>query len=130
MALPKKARTLGRENRQEKGYSQLKKIPEYDGLQFDPLVGFLDRETDTFTPANQSARYSAWTPMASVAYRMPEQYFDDTEIDSFMTYFTYSRGFKSGGFEPRARASRVEPGNADGSEEPTLRVRFQMKNEA
>ena len=94
-----------RYSEEEKGYSQLKKIPEYDGLQFDPLVGFLDRETDTFSPAAQTARYSAWTPMASVAYRMPEQYFDDTEVDSFMAYFTYSRGFKSGGFNGGARSN-------------------------
>ena len=42
--------------------------------------------------------------MASVAYRMPEAYFDDTEIDSLMTYFTYSRGYKAGGFNGGARS--------------------------
>ncbi|MDG2305536.1 MAG: TonB-dependent receptor [Candidatus Binatia bacterium] len=42
--------------------------------------------------------FDAWTPMGSIAATLPDDWIDDTPIDHLMGYFTYSRGFKGGGF--------------------------------
>lgn len=42
--------------------------------------------------------FTSWTPMASLALLAPEEWLDEAPIDHLMTYFTYSRGFKGGGF--------------------------------
>lgn len=42
--------------------------------------------------------FTSWTPMASIALLAPEEWIDEAPIDHLMTYFTYSRGFKGGGF--------------------------------
>lgn len=47
----------------------------------------------------KSAIFSAWTPMASFSMRLPETLMQDTPLDHLMGYFTYSRGFKGGGFD-------------------------------
>jgi iron complex outermembrane receptor protein len=70
-----------------------------------------DIDADTPLPANpgpqagnnpqslsRRAIFSSWTPMGTIAATMPEEYFDDTPLDHLMSYFTYSRGFKGGGF--------------------------------
>ena len=107
-----------RYSQDKKGYDQLMSIPPlYDRVTgqeytFEPLVGSEDPETGALYPTDLSQIYSAWTPMASVAYRMPEAYFDDTEIDSLMTYFTYSRGYKAGGFNGGARSDSESNLNA------------------
>ncbi len=53
---------------------------------------------DISLPKTGSAIYSAWTPMGSLAARLPEDLLDSTPLDHLMTYFTYSRGFRGGGF--------------------------------
>lgn len=45
-----------------------------------------------------SAIFSAWTPMASVAAFAPDDWLDTARLDHLMGYFTYSRGFRGGGF--------------------------------
>ena len=45
-----------------------------------------------------SAIFTSWTPMASLAVPVPDDVLGDAPIDSLMGYFTYSRGFTSGGF--------------------------------
>ena len=47
---------------------------------------------------NNRAIFSSWTPMASFAATVPETFLDETVVDHLMGYFTYSRGFKGGGF--------------------------------
>ena len=47
---------------------------------------------------SDSAIFSDWTPMASLAATVPEEYLDDGFVDHAMTYFTYSKGFRGGGF--------------------------------
>jgi iron complex outermembrane receptor protein len=44
--------------------------------------------------------FSDWTPLASIAYRW---------TDDLMTYFSYSEGFKSGGFVQRVFPPRTAP---------------------
>ncbi len=71
-------------------YTQDKK-----GLTFgqsDPRTG------DVFANEAGSKVFSAWTPMGSLAMTLPEDYLDETPLDHLMGYFTYSRGFKGGGF--------------------------------
>ncbi|RLQ21018.1 hypothetical protein DWB85_14960 [Seongchinamella sediminis] len=40
------------------------------------------------------------TPMASLAYQLPDSLLADSGLDSAMIYFSYGEGFKSGTFEP------------------------------
>jgi len=47
---------------------------------------------------SESAIFSAWTPMASVAATVPEDLLDEGVVDHAMAYFTWSRGFRGGGF--------------------------------
>ena len=42
--------------------------------------------------------YDAWTPMGSIALTLPEEYLEDSDVDHLLGYFTYSKGFKGGGF--------------------------------
>ena len=44
--------------------------------------------------------FTAWTPMASIAATLPEELQPDF-LDHLMGYFTYSTGFKGGGFNAR-----------------------------
>lgn len=61
--------------------------------------------------ATESQAFEAWTPMASLALRLPEEHMPDW-MDHLMGYFTYSKGFKSGGFNLRPipeREDELEP---------------------
>jgi iron complex outermembrane receptor protein len=51
------------------------------------------------TDLSSSARFSAWTPMASVAVTLPSDWLEPAGVDHLMTYFTYSQGFRGGGFD-------------------------------
>lgn len=42
--------------------------------------------------------FTSWTPMATIALLAPDDWLVETPIDHVMSYFTYSRGFKGGGF--------------------------------
>lgn len=57
--------------------------------------------------------FTSWTPTASLALLMPEDWMADTPLDHLMGYFTYSRGFKGGGFnaavQANADSTRPEP---------------------
>lgn len=48
---------------------------------------------------SNSAIFDAWTPMGSIAVTLPETWLEPAEVDHLMTYFTYSRGFRGGGFD-------------------------------
>jgi len=52
---------------------------------------------------DESELFGATTPMASLALRAPEELLEPAPIEHLMGYFTYSRGFKSGGFNGMAR---------------------------
>ncbi|MFT4918267.1 MAG: iron complex outermembrane receptor protein [Zhongshania aliphaticivorans] len=55
--------------------------------------------------------FSQSTPMLSLAYNLPDNWLDSSPLNSAMVYATWSRGFKSGFFEPRGvdGLQRVEP---------------------
>lgn len=42
--------------------------------------------------------FAKWTPMASLATFAPEPWLDAVHLDHLMGYFTYSQGFRGGGF--------------------------------
>ncbi|MEO2168688.1 MAG: TonB-dependent receptor [bacterium] len=56
----------------------------------------------------EPALFSSWTPMASLAATLPEEYIDGTVIDHMMGYFTYSNGFKGGGFNALIGAQQTD----------------------
>ena len=57
--------------------------------------------------ASDSKKFTAWTPMASLALRLPEEYMPDL-LDHMMGYFTFAQGFKSGGFNLRPIPTAIE----------------------
>lgn len=83
-----------------------KSVDQLNSNAFDPnppLGGGAGQET-----------FTSWTPMASVAFLAPEDWYEEAAIDHLMTYFTYSRGFKGGGFN----AAIQSEGGADLVPEP------------
>jgi iron complex outermembrane recepter protein len=60
--------------------------------QNNPVTG-----VTTFPTASDSKVFEKWTPMASIASTVPIDLLPDW-ADHFMGYFTYSQGFKGGGF--------------------------------
>ena len=46
----------------------------------------------------RSEWFTSWTPMGTISILAPEDILDGTDLDSLLTYFNYSRGFKGGGF--------------------------------
>ena len=57
--------------------------------------------------AAESKKFSAWTPMGSLALRVPQEHLPGL-LDHLMGYFTYSKGFKSGGFNFRPIPEQTE----------------------
>jgi len=49
----------------------------------------------------RSENYDQFTPSVTLAYIAPESTLGRMRLDNFMSYFTYSEGYKAGGFEPR-----------------------------
>ena len=54
---------------------------------------------DPDQPCEQSGdeTYSSWTPMGSIEVLAPDDLLGDSPIDHLMGYFTYAKGFSSGG---------------------------------
>ncbi|MDG2304405.1 MAG: TonB-dependent receptor [Candidatus Binatia bacterium] len=42
--------------------------------------------------------FTRWTPMGSISFFAPENWLDAAALDHLMTYFSYSQGFRGGGF--------------------------------
>ncbi len=54
--------------------------------------------------------WSKWTPTITNSFNLPDEYLEDTVLDSTLLYFTYSKGFKSGGFEMKGlEVTEFEP---------------------
>ncbi|MDG2307557.1 MAG: TonB-dependent receptor [Candidatus Binatia bacterium] len=75
--------------------------------QFDPRT-----DTAVGLPLEGRKVFEAWTPMGSLALSVPEDLLFDTPIDHLMGYFTYSQGFKGGGFNGVSQPR----GNVDASQ--------------
>ncbi len=82
-------------------------FPDADGdalhdYPIDPDSGRTDEREESFRQS---------TPMLSLSYRLSEDWLQDTPLSSALLYATWSRGFKSGFFEPRGvdGLQRVEP---------------------
>jgi iron complex outermembrane receptor protein len=63
-------------------------------------------------PVSRRDTFDEWTPMASIALSGPEALLEWSGfLDSSLAYFTYSRGFKGGGFNlaTGSRAMDLEP---------------------
>jgi iron complex outermembrane receptor protein len=68
-----------------------------------------------------SKNFSQFTPMAGIALKAPEDLIADTPVGSSVLYFTYSQGYKSGGFSTRRdpslfRISEFDPEELDNYE--------------
>ena len=62
--------------------------------------------------AKGDKEWSKWTPTITNAFSLPDRYLENTVFDSTLLYLTYSRGFKSGGFEMKGlEISQFEPEN-------------------
>lgn len=62
--------------------------------------------------ARGDKKWSQWTPTITSAFSLPEKYLENTLLDSGLLYLTYSKGFKSGGFEMKGlELSQFEPEN-------------------
>ena len=57
----------------------------------NPVPPELDQERE--------ATFGSWTPMVNIALTLPESLREDGPLDHLMGYFTYSEGFKGGGFD-------------------------------
>ncbi|MDG2307814.1 MAG: TonB-dependent receptor [Candidatus Binatia bacterium] len=73
------------------GYTEEKKGADFSVQAILPVEG----ESMT-QPA--SAIHTAWTPMATLALTPPEDMMSGAPLDHLMGYFTFSRGFRGGGF--------------------------------
>jgi iron complex outermembrane receptor protein len=68
------------------------------------------------------AVYSAWTPTASIATKVPAEMLVGVPVDHAMAYFTYARGFRGGGFDaiisptPPSEIAPVRPEHLDSFE--------------
>lgn len=83
-------------------YTQDKK--GLDFAQTDPRTGQL-----IDNPLGGRRLFDAWTPMASLALTMPEDWLMDLPLDHLMGYFTYAQGFKGGGFNGVSQPRGVPP---------------------
>jgi iron complex outermembrane recepter protein len=68
-----------------------------------------------------SASFDQFTPMGSVSLKAPADLIEETPIGSSILYFTYSQGYKSGGFSTRRnpalfRISEFDPEELDNYE--------------
>ncbi len=74
---------------EKKGFRRLRTIPPaiLDGATVAPLID-----------ADESRVFKAWTWMGNVTLFAPDELLDNAGLDHLMTYFTYSEGFKGGGF--------------------------------
>ncbi|MFP6664528.1 MAG: TonB-dependent receptor [Deltaproteobacteria bacterium] len=73
-------------------YSEDRKGIEQSNI--DPFNPDLPPQTED----PKSEWFTAWTPMGTVSILMPEEILEGTAFDSLLSYFTYARGFKGGGF--------------------------------
>ena len=78
-------------------------VDEYDTLGGDVITADNGKVKD-------DKEWSKWTPTITNSFNLPDEYLEDTVLDSTLLYFTYSKGFKSGGFEMKGlEVTEFEP---------------------
>lgn len=65
----------------------------FDQEAFDPRMPDVPPAT-----GSDEKTFTSWTPMATLSVFAPDEWIDATPLEHVMGYFTYSRGFKGGGF--------------------------------
>ena len=75
---------------------------------------YLTIEGNTIVAENgrvkKNENWSKWTPTITNAFTVPDSVLANTPFDSSLIYFTYSKGFKSGGFEMKGlEIAQFEP---------------------
>jgi iron complex outermembrane receptor protein len=82
-----------------------------EGQQIYPLIAATDIVPDINEDVDET--WDEFTPMASLAYQLPDAMIDNSFVDAGMFYVTYAEGFKSGTFEPIGvdGQATVEPEN-------------------
>jgi iron complex outermembrane receptor protein len=85
---------------EKKGFSKLQVNPSADP-DFNPDAPPVN---PILVDADESAIFTAWTPMASIAARAPDSLVETIGLDHLLGYFTYSQGFKGGGFNGNTRS--------------------------
>jgi outer membrane receptor protein involved in Fe transport len=86
----------------------LSRILNYYGVDKN---GFVDYPLgDTVHVKSEGGKWIETSPMASLQYKIPDNWLGEGPIDSSMVYFTYSEGFKAGGFDVLGKSlSKLEP---------------------
>lgn len=64
-----------------------------------PAVAEAEGTCTTKPGLRQSETWSRFTPTITTSFNIPEELFEESNLDSALIYFTYSRGFKAGGFD-------------------------------
>ncbi|CAA0125538.1 Pesticin receptor [Halioglobus japonicus] len=76
--------------------------------EYETLSGEIIRTNNS--KVKEDKEWSKWTPTITNAISLPDSYLRNTVFDSTLVYFTYSKGFKSGGFEMKGlEISEFEP---------------------
>ncbi len=73
---------------------------------------------DCLIDADESKVFNAWTPMGNVSLFAPDDIIGEVGLDHLLLYFTYSEGFKSGGFNGNSLSEM--PGVLDPFDPETL----------
>ena len=83
---------------EQKGLFEQKAFVESNAITV-PVPFILNGQTITYTAnIDQTRNFSNVSPMASLQFHAPRDWLANTPIDQAMTYFTFSEGYKSGGF--------------------------------
>ena len=70
--------------------------------------------------------FISWTPMGSIRLTAPDELIENTPLDHMMTYFTYARGFKGGGFNATPSGRIALPNNVLPSFKPETLDNFEI----
>jgi outer membrane receptor protein involved in Fe transport len=91
-------------------FMPIRLVKEYLTLEGDLIVADNGK-------VSEDEDWSKWTPTITNAFTIPDGYLVDTPIDSSLFYLTYSRGFKSGGFEMKGlEIAEFDPEEVDNFE--------------
>ncbi len=74
-----------------------------------------------------SNSFSQFTPMAGLSLKAPAELIEDTPLGSSILYFTYSQGYKSGGFATRRDPSLFRIGEFDSEELDNYEVGLKLE---